>query len=108
MGGGTRGTRLGAWAEFSRVVQSMGRSRIGGYNGCFFQRLEVPHRIMCVPQRGWVVEECGGRGYRQSGVDEAGEISRQINIFRPASDTRPGQERERKERPRTGDCCVAE
>ena len=72
VGGGTGETRLGAWANFSRVSQSMGRSRIGGKDGGFL-RLEVPHRIFSVPQRGRMAGGCGGKEYRQSGGDE-GEI----------------------------------
>ena len=50
---------------------------------------------------------CRGKGYLLSGVDGAGDISSRKSIFRPQSDTRSGQVRERKGRPRTGDCCVA-
>ena len=52
--------------------------------------------------------ECVGRGYRQLGGDVEEEISGRKNIFRPQCDTQRGQERERKERPHTGDCWVAE
>ena len=63
VGGGTGGTRLGAWADFSRVAQSMGRSWIGDNDVGFFQRLEVPCRIIFVPQRGQMVGVYDRRGY---------------------------------------------
>ena len=70
----------------------------------FFQQPEIPHRKVYVLQRGWMPEECGGRGCRQLGGDEAGEISIRKSIFWPANSTRPGQERKQRERPHTEDC----
>ena len=54
VGGGTRKTRLGAWADFSRVSQSMGRSRIGVNNGGFFcgQRFYIED-FVCLRGVGW-------------------------------------------------------
>ena len=60
---GTGGTGLGAWADLSRVAQSMGRSRIGEKDGGFFQRPEVLHRRIFEHRRGWVVEGCGCKEY---------------------------------------------
>ena len=98
----------GRGANFPRDTRSMGLSRVGDNDGRFFQRLELQHQIICVPQRDQMAGEFVKRGYRQSEGDEVIEISIRKSLFRPASGTRPGQKRGRKERPHTGDCWVAE
>ena len=55
-----------------------------------------------------MVGGCVGKRYQRSEDVGSEVILCQRSIFRPASDTPPGQERERRERPRTEDCWVLE
>ena len=55
-----------------------------------------------------MVEDHIGKGCRRSEIVGGEMLLLRRNIFRPASDTLPGQERGQKERPRTEDCRVLE
>ena len=52
MGGGTRGTDLGAWANFYLFAQCMGRTRFDVENVVDFNLREVPQRRICEYRRG--------------------------------------------------------
>ena len=54
-----------------------------------------------------MVEEHFGRGCRRLEIVGGEMLLLRRNIFRPAIDTLPGQERGQKERPRTEDCRVS-
>ena len=108
VGGGIEGTGLEAWADFlasPRVWDDC--EMVRKVAGFFIDRRFYQEKFVGIGGIGWwrsiSEKDIGGRKLLEGKCCEAEEV-----FFRPASDTRPGQEREQKERPRTEDCCVLE
>ena len=92
--------------SFSCVAPCLGRSQIDAKGGGKFYRQEVQRKV-CGHRWDRVEEDHFGGACRRSEIVGGELVCLRKNIFRPASDTLPGQERGRKARPRTEDCCVS-